>query len=107
MKSNKQILQQKANNLANKIAGLSPWMEGTVVSTERVCGKKNCICHTGGQKHAVMYVTWKEAGKTISLYVPKAMEAEVRKWADNYKKLKELLREVSVIQRQMVRLRDD
>jgi len=107
MKTNKQALQQKAIKLTNKIEGLSPWMEGTVVSTERLCGKKNCICHTGGQKHAVMYVTWKEAGKTVSLYVPRAMEPDARKWADNYKKLKELLRGVSIIQRQVLRLRDD
>ena len=90
-----------------KIAGVGPWMEGTVVVTQRLCGRKNCICHTAGQKHPVMYVTWKEGGKTVSLYVPKARESEAREWADNYKKLKELLREVSVIHRQMIRLRDD
>jgi hypothetical protein len=53
-----------------------------------------------------MYVTWKESGKTISLYVPKGLEAEVSKWALNYKKLKEMIREISNIQKDIVRLRE-
>jgi hypothetical protein len=51
-------------------------------------------------------VTWKENGKTVSLYVPKGLETEVRAWVDNYRRLKEIVREVSNIQRQIVRLRE-
>jgi len=100
-------LEGKHLKLMGKIGEVGPWMEGTVVATERICGKKNCVCNTGGRKHPVMYITWKEAGKTVSLYVPKGMEQKAKEWTGNYKKLKELLREVSVIQRQVLRLRDD
>jgi hypothetical protein len=106
MKTKKQILQAKRNKLISKINKLNPWIEGTVVTTTRICGKKNCVCHRDGLKHPVMHVTWKESGKTVSLYVPKTMEAEVSNWASNYKKLKEMIREISNIQKDIVRLRE-
>ena len=89
------------------MAPLHPWIEGSLVSTSRFCGKKNCACHHGGIKHPVLYVTWKEKGKTVSLYIPRKLENDVRRWVQNYRKLKELTREVSDIQKQIVRLRED
>ncbi len=102
----KQTLHAQRNKLISRISKLTPWIEGTVVNTTRICGKKNCACHGGGSQHPVMYMTWKESGKTISLYVPKGLEAEVSKWALNYKKLKEMIREISNIQKDIVRLRE-
>jgi hypothetical protein len=55
----------------------------------------------------VLYVTWKEKGKTVSLYVPRKIENDVQRWVQNYRKLKELTREVSDIQKQIIRLRED
>jgi hypothetical protein len=106
METKKQTLQAQRNKLISRISKLNPWIEGTVVTTTRICGKKNCACHGDGPKHPVMYVTWKESGKTISLYVPKGLEAEVSKWALNYKKLKEMIRDISNIQKDIVRLRE-
>jgi len=99
-------LEKKREKPLHRILTLAPWMEGTLVTTTRRCGKKNCACHRDGPKHPVVYVTWKEGGKTVSLYVPKGLETEVRVWVENYKRLKDLIREVSNIQRQIVRLRE-
>jgi len=107
MKSLKQTLEAKRLKPLRKIKTLDPWVEGSLVSTSRFCGKKNCICHRGGPKHPVVYVTWKEKGKTVSLYVPRSLETEVTKWVQNYKKLKGLMREISEIQKQIIRLRED
>lgn len=107
MKTTKRTLEVKKGKLISGIAMLSAWMEGTIVTTTRICGKKNCACHKGGSKHPVMYVTWKENGKTVSLYVPRKLENEVRGWGANYRKLKKLIREISNIQKDIVRLRED
>jgi hypothetical protein len=107
MKVLKQSLEAKRLRLLQKIYTLIPWIEGSLVSTSRFCGKKNCICHQGGPKHPVLYVTWKENGKTVSLYVPRRLEPEVTRWVQNYKKLKDLIREISQIQKQIIRLRED
>ena len=107
MKPTKKALELKKGKLISGIAKISAWMEGTIVTTTRICGKKNCACHKGGSKHPVMYVTWKENGKTVSLYVPKKLEDEVRGWGSNYRKLKKLIRKISNIQKDIVRLRED
>jgi hypothetical protein len=99
-------LERKRLARLRRIETLSPWLQGTLVSTARVCGKPGCACHRGGSKHPVLFVTTAENGKTASLYVPRRMEAQVRVWVANYQKLKALLRELSDIQRQIVRLRE-
>ncbi len=99
-------LQAKRRSLLRQIQNLDPWIEGTLVTTARKCGKDNCACHHQGPKHPVLFVTWKEAGKTVSLYIPRQLEAEVKQWTENYKKLKELIRQISEVQKQMVRLRE-
>ncbi len=103
----KRLLGNKRDKLLQGITKLSPWIEGTLVTTTRFCGRKNCACHTSGQKHPVIYVTWKENGKTVSLYIPKNLETEVKGWVENYKRLKELIRQISNIQKDIVRLRED
>ena len=107
MRGLRQSLEAKRLKPLRKIQTLIPCIEGSLVSTSRFCGKKNCICHQGGPKHPVLYVTGKESGKTISLYVPRRMEPEVIGWVQNYKKLKNLIREISEIQKQIIRLRED
>jgi len=106
MKPLRTQLQTKRLSLRRQIQNLGPWMEGTLVTTSRKCGKENCACHHQGPKHPVLFVTWKEAGKTISLYIPRPLEAEVKQWTENYKRLKELIRQTSAVQKQMVRLRE-
>lgn len=106
MKSLRTQLQTKRLSLRRQIQNLGPWMEGTLVTTSRKCGKENCACHHQGPKHPVLFVTWKKAGKTISLYIPRPLEAEVKQWTENYKRLKELIRQTSEVQKQMVRLRE-
>ena len=64
MQSLRRILEAKQLKPLQKITTLSPWIEGSLVSTSRFCGKKNCACHRGGSKHPVLYVTWKEKGKS-------------------------------------------
>jgi uncharacterized protein DUF6788 len=107
MRINHRTLETQRRRFVDKITFLDPWIEGTFVSTSRRCGKKNCACHQGGAKHPVLYLTWKENGKTLSLYVPKRLEVEVRTWVENYKKLKALIREVTLLQRQVIGLRED
>jgi hypothetical protein len=107
MKTTRHNLEVQRRRFLKQIISFEPWIEGTFVSTSRRCGKKNCACHQGRTRHPVLYLTWKEKGKTLSLYVPKRWEMEVRTWVDNYKKLKALIREVTLLQRQLIRVREN
>lgn len=103
---NRSRLEATQRDFVHQLGRLGPWVEGSLVETARKCGKKNCACHHDGPKHPVLFLTRKELGKTVSLYIPRSMESEVRQWAENYKKLKALIRRASQTQEQIIRLRD-
>lgn len=106
MPQTRRQLAAKRQRLLRQLAPLGPWISGSVVSTTRVCGKAAGACHHGGLKHPARFGTWKEEGKPVSFYVPRALEAEVKPWADTDKKGKALVRELSNLQKQLVRLRE-
>lgn len=99
-------LQKKRESLLRQLQKLGPWIEGSLVATARKCGKPGCACHHDGPKHPVLFVTWKEGGKTVSLYILRQLEVAVKEWTENYKQLKTLIRQVFEVPRQLVRLRD-
>ena len=107
MSTQRDHLQAHRRTLIRQLSQLGPWIEGTLVSTVRTCGKKSCACMNKGPKHPVMYITGKQKGKTISLYIPRKLEAEVKTWVNNYRKAKELVREISNVQKEIIRLREE
>ena len=53
-------------------------------------------------KHSSLYLTDKVAGKTRTLYVPLDRLEEVKVWNANHKKAKQLLEELSELQRRLL-----
>lgn len=67
-----------------RIAQSGPFLEGSLCSVMRPgCAKP------GWQ------LTFKQKGKTRTVYVPMDLVKEVKAWTQNYKRLKKLIREVS------------
>jgi len=58
------------------------------------CGKSGCRCMRG-EKHRALYLLCNVAGKKRQVYVPAALEAEVRQWVENYRAALALLEEIS------------
>jgi len=50
-----------------------------------------------GKVTAYHLLTFKEAGKTRSVYVPKDLVKEVQSWIRNHRRLKELISEISTL----------
>jgi len=65
---------------------------GSVVLRHIRCGKPNCRC-TRGYPHFICQVTFKEKGKTKTVYVDKKRHAEALLWSQHYKLFKKLLKE--------------
>jgi hypothetical protein len=107
MRSKREELESRHQELTREVEAMGPWIVGTLVETTRFCGKQGCACHQGGDKHPVMFITWKESGKTICLYIPRKMESQVRIWSQNYKKMKQWIRKISRVREKIIRLRDD
>ena len=54
-----------------------------------------CKVRRPGRKPPAWQLTFKQAGKTRTVYVPRALVPEVQQWASTFKQLKQLVRKVS------------
>jgi hypothetical protein len=67
-----------------KIGNLGVFVEGTL-----------CKVRRPGRKPPVWQLTFKHAGKTRTVYVPVDLVEEVQRWATEFKRLKQLIRNVT------------
>ena len=67
-----------------QIAGIGPFIEGTLVRVPR----KDC-------RHVAHRLTFKVQGKTRAVYVPLDRVKDVETWTKEYKRLKQLIRTVT------------
>ena len=87
MKTTRTIANRHATRRAAALARLAqtqPFLEGSL------CPVKRPGCAQPG-----WHLTFKQKGKTRTVYVPMDLVAEVKSWTQNYKRLKKLIREVS------------
>ena len=94
--SEREKLLARARRLRSEMRKLGPMLKGSVVFRNMKCGKPNCKC-TRGHPHFFLCVTYKEEGKTQTVYVDKNRHGQALMWSRNYKKFKALLQEHSKI----------
>lgn len=103
MKINTTWLERKRGSLLGQLAGIGPFVDGSLVKVKRRCGNKNCKCYLKDEKHQSYYLHYKVRGVTKAVYVPVDMEDTVRQWSENYKILKEVVAEISRIDKEIIR----
>lgn len=102
----KQNLIEKRNYLMKNLRKIGPFIEGSLGKVNRICGNKNCTCRVNPEKkHAAYYFTWKEKKKTQSLYVPVDWWQNAITWNNNYKLLKNIIKDISSIQKSLLKIR--
>ena len=67
-----------------QIAQLGPFIEGSLSPFQRP-----------GCTQPGWHLTFKQRGRTRTLYVPLELVAEVKQWTQNYRQLKRLIRQVT------------
>jgi hypothetical protein len=67
-----------------QLAALGVFVEGTL-----------CKVRRPGRKPPAWQLTFKQAGKTRTVYVPVALVPEVQQWAREFKRLKQLVRKIT------------
>lgn len=95
-------LRQRARDLRSRMRQLDQMIQGSIVFRRLTCGKATCKC-ARGQLHDCVCITYKEAGKTKTVYVDKKRQAEALVMCANYKKMKALLKELSLVNLELVR----
>jgi hypothetical protein len=77
-----------------KLATSSPLLAAAFATYTHRCGRPSGRCHHGGPLPTGQHLTFKEVGKTRSVYVPQALLPEVRSWLAEHQRLKQLLKEI-------------
>jgi len=97
------MLRQRAEAKIKELGKCGMSVSGSFVRTSRKCGKPDCRCADGSEKHPCCLLTRKVAGKTKSVYVPVDMEEEVERWAREHKKMRRLLAEIDDLAEKMIK----
>lgn len=74
-----------------------PFLRGSLVEQNRSCGKPTCRCQRG-QLHRSLYLAVRHNDRRVLLYVPRALEATVREWIANGRRLAKQLHDLNQVQ---------
>ena len=90
-------LLARRRQLRGKLTPTAEVVRGSVVLLRRPCTYKNCRKCASGQRHPATYLGYREGGKLRWLYLPKALIGQAGQWVNNYRKLEDRLRELSLV----------
>lgn len=88
------VQERKLRSRLAQLVGERTLIHATLSVRHVTCGKKGCRC-THGERHRAVYLVSSVKGKKRQVFVPSAMEAEVRAWVENYHRATDLLEQVS------------
>ncbi len=97
-----QIRRMLARRL-KEMAPTAPVLAASLALVNKRCGQPSCSCHHGGPPHQAHHLSFRDAGKTRTVYVPQDLLDEVRTWVHEHQRLKALLKEVSLLALALVR----
>ena len=96
-------IRRMLNRRLQQLVPVGPVLAASLNRLNKRCGQPSCSCHHGGPLHSAHHLTFKEGGKTRTLYVPQDLVAEVQTWVQEYQRLKVLIQEVSQLARALIR----
>jgi hypothetical protein len=91
--------EREARSRANQLLHGAGLLHGYVSTRFQTCGSKNCRC-ARGEKHQAFVLVVREEGKTRQIPVPRDLEPTVRRWVDQDRELRDLLKEISDFQQE-------
>lgn len=77
-----------------KLVHERPFLCGSLVSLNRVCGKEGCKC-SRGELHPGLCIALRVGEKRKMIYVPQALGATARRWVATYQEAWRMMEEIS------------
>jgi len=90
-------LKRKRDNIFKEMIFYRSCIRGSITKIYKMCGNRECECHsTNRKKHGLAsYISSSHQGRTRMIYVASWMEEEAEERVEAYKKLSELIEELS------------
>jgi hypothetical protein len=97
-------LQERRRGLAKLLPPAEEVLRGSLVERYVTCGNPSCKCARGERHGPIWYLTITLGpGRTTSAVVPPELLEQVRRWIENYRKVKGDLEKISEINRELLR----
>ncbi len=106
MKQTKPMSELKArrSTLLRQLGRVAPLVEGALAVVHRRCGTPSCRCRQADEfRHRQVMLCRKVAGRSHATHIPKEAEEDVRRWSEEHRRVKALLKEISALSEQMIR----
>jgi hypothetical protein len=101
-------LRQRRQGLATQLPPVTETLRGSLVERYVTCGNPACKCAKGERHGPVWYLTVTLGpGKTTGGIVASDKVEQVRRWIQNYRKVKDHLEKISAINRELLRRERD
>ena len=98
-------LDRRRQAILKKMALVGPFIMATPTPLKVRCGNVGCKCADDpAARHEKLHLSWRDADGNGTAYVPVDLHEEVREWVANYWKMKELMKEMTLISRQMIKM---
>ena len=103
MDKNVESLQAERKKLRKHLLStIRHFIKGSIVKCDRTCGTPTCKC-AKGQKHIAYYLSLNKEGKTLLYHIPRSCLQTANKWANNYKRLKNIIDALSMLNIQILK----
>ena len=96
-RSQRPFPERHARSQLAQLITQQPFLRGSLVEQARSCGKPTCRCQRG-QLHRSLYLAVRHNDRRVLLYVPRALEATVREWIANGRRLAQQLLDLNQLQ---------
>jgi hypothetical protein len=89
--------------LARRLGRRGELVKGSLVMRATRCGRPGCKCAHGEKHGPYLYVSVFREGRTRSVYVPRHLEGEVRRWVENARQLESDVAQITWLNAELLR----
>jgi hypothetical protein len=97
-------IHRKRKELVKKMPPGGEILKGSLIERFTVCGRPGCRCLHGEKHGPYLYVSIFDGKRSRQVYVPQSLEAQVRRWAQNYQRLSEIIAKLCALSVESIRL---
>ena len=101
-------LRQRRKALLRKLPNLQQILQGSLIERYKPCGKPGCKCAQGPGHGPKYYLSISRTGQGPKMdYVPQEYHDQVQEYLDNCRLVREIIGEISQINQELLRRRED
>jgi hypothetical protein len=97
-------LEARRTALLRQLRRAGPLIDGSLAVVHRRCGTPACGCHQDdSRRHRQVMLCGKVGGRSHSTHIPRDLEEQVRRWNEEHKRVKAVLKDICTLGEQIIR----